>query len=98
MASTLGADDVQRIAALARLELTPAEVALFASQLAAILTYVEELGAVDTSGVEPTSHPLSAGSVWRDDEVTPSDARDAVLRDAPGASPRAGLFKVPKVL
>jgi aspartyl-tRNA(Asn)/glutamyl-tRNA(Gln) amidotransferase subunit C len=98
MSSTLGADDVRRIAALARLELTPDEVALFTTQLAAILAYVEELGTVNTDGVEPTSHPIRSEPAWRDDDVTPSPVRDAVLRDAPGASPRAGLFKVPKVL
>jgi aspartyl-tRNA(Asn)/glutamyl-tRNA(Gln) amidotransferase subunit C len=71
---------------------------LFARQLGDILDYVEELRALDTIGVEPTSHPLAAGSVWRDDEPAPSLDRDVVLRGAPGATPAAGLFKVPKVL
>jgi aspartyl-tRNA(Asn)/glutamyl-tRNA(Gln) amidotransferase subunit C len=98
MASPLAPDVVRRIAALARLELTPEEVELFSRQLGDILNYVDELRAIDTTGVEPTSHPLAAAPAWREDEPVPSLDRDAVLRGAPGASPAAGLFKVPKVL
>ncbi len=98
MALTLGPDDARRIATLARIELTTDEVDLFARQLGDILNYVDELRALDTTGVEPTSHPLSAGPVWRADELVPSLDRDTLLQGAPGASPRAGLFKVPKVL
>ena len=98
MARTLGPEDARRIATLARLELTTDEADLFARQLGDILDYVDELGSVDTSGVEPTSHPLSTGPVWRADERVPSLDRDVVLEGALGASPRAGLFKVPKVL
>ena len=98
MPLTLGPDDARRIATLARIELTTDEVDLFARQLGDILNYVDELRALDTTGVEPTSHPLSAGPVWRADELVPSFDRDALLQGAPGASVRAGLFKVPKVL
>jgi aspartyl-tRNA(Asn)/glutamyl-tRNA(Gln) amidotransferase subunit C len=98
MATTLGPDEVRRIAALARLALTPAEVELFTRQLGDILAYVEELASVETAGVEPTSHPFATGPVWRPDEPVPSLDRDAVLAGAPGASPRTGFFKVPKVL
>jgi aspartyl-tRNA(Asn)/glutamyl-tRNA(Gln) amidotransferase subunit C len=98
MASTLGPDDVRRIAALAHLELTADEIELFARQLGDILTYVDQLRALDTTGVEPTSHPLAAGPAWREDEPAPSLARDAALAGAPGSAAGAGLFKVPKVL
>jgi aspartyl-tRNA(Asn)/glutamyl-tRNA(Gln) amidotransferase subunit C len=98
MASTLASSDVVRIAALARLELTPDEVELFSRQLAGILAYVDALRAVDTTGVPPTSHPVSEQPVWRDDVPQASLNRDAVLERAPGASRQAGLFKVPKVL
>jgi aspartyl-tRNA(Asn)/glutamyl-tRNA(Gln) amidotransferase subunit C len=98
MAQTLGPDDARRIATLARIELTADEVDLFARQLGDILNYVDELRALDTTGVEPTSHPLSADPVWRNDEHVPSLDRDTVLQSAPGGSPRTGLFKVPKVL
>jgi aspartyl-tRNA(Asn)/glutamyl-tRNA(Gln) amidotransferase subunit C len=98
MAPTLGPEDARRIATLARIELTDDEVELFARQLGDILDYVDELRALDTTGVEPTSHPLSAAPVWREDAPVPSLSRDAVLEGAPGGSPRTGLFKVPKVL
>ena len=98
MAQRLGEDDVRKIASLAHLELSPDEVELFSKQLTDILAYVEELQAVDTTGIPPTSHPQASDPVWRDDVPRPSIDRDTVLAGAPGASPRAGLFKVPKVL
>ena len=98
MASTLGDADVRRIATLARLELTTDEVELFSRQLTGILAYAEEVQQVDTTGVPPTSHPLADGPHWREDEPRPSLDRSRVLSHAPGASPKAGLFKVPKVL
>ena len=90
--------DVRRIAALARLALTPDEVTLFSAQLASILSYATTVQEVDTTGVPPTSHPLAAEPRWRDDEPAPSLAREDVLSQAPGAAIRTGLFKVPKVL
>ena len=102
MALTLGPDDARRIATLARLELTTHEVDLFARQLGDIGAGGDDNGLglreLDTTGIEPTSHPLSAGPVWRADEPVPSLDRDTLLQGAPGGSPRAGLFKVPKVL
>lgn len=98
MALTLGPEDARRIATLARIELTTDEVELFARQLGDILNYVDELRALDTTGVEPTSHPLLAGPIWREDEPVPSLHRDTLLQGAPDGSPRTGLFKVPKVL
>ncbi|MCC7008581.1 MAG: Asp-tRNA(Asn)/Glu-tRNA(Gln) amidotransferase subunit GatC [Acidobacteria bacterium] len=98
MAQRLDDADVRRIAALAHLELSADEVELFSKQLTDILAYVAELQSVDTSGIPPTSHPQAAEPAWRDDAPRPSIDRDAVLAGAPDASPRAGLFKVPKVL
>jgi aspartyl-tRNA(Asn)/glutamyl-tRNA(Gln) amidotransferase subunit C len=98
MATTFASGDIMKIAALARIELTSDEVALFSKQLSDILGYVETLSDVDTNGVPPTSHPVSADAVWRDDEPRASVNRDEVLAGAPSASVRAGLFKVPKVL
>jgi aspartyl-tRNA(Asn)/glutamyl-tRNA(Gln) amidotransferase subunit C len=90
--------DVRKIAALARLELSPGEVERFSRQLRDILTYANQVQQVDTTGVPPTSHPLAESAIWREDEPQPSLARDVVLAQAPDASVRAGLFKVPKVL
>ena len=98
MASTLTRADVLRIAELARLELSDAEVELFTKQLADILRYAEQVQDVDTTGVSPTSHALAIDAAWRPDVTAPSlDIRDT-LGNAPEADTRAGLFKVPKVL
>jgi aspartyl-tRNA(Asn)/glutamyl-tRNA(Gln) amidotransferase subunit C len=98
MAHDLGEADVRKIAALARLELLPAEIELFARQLSDILAYVDQLQGADTTGITPTSHPLSSPPVWRADDPATSLDPVAVLEQAPDASVPARLFKVPKVL
>ena len=98
MATRFTVADVERIAQLARLALTDDEKTLFTGQLADILTYVEQLREVDTSGVPATSHSLTVAGAFRDDETQPSLARPEALAAAPGADPAAGLFKVPRVL
>jgi aspartyl-tRNA(Asn)/glutamyl-tRNA(Gln) amidotransferase subunit C len=98
MASTLTREDVARIAELARLSLSDAEVSLFTTQLTNILKYAEAVQQADTSGVPPTSHAIATGPVWRDDEPAPSLDRADVLDIAPDASTASGLIRVPKVL
>lgn len=98
MAPTRPDIDVLTVAALARLELTPDEVELFSRQLADILSYADAVQQIDTTGVPPTSHAGADDPIWRNDDVIASIDRDRVLAEAPGASVRAGLFKVPKVL
>jgi len=95
--SSLTKQDVQRIAELARLALTEAELDLFTRQLGDILTYVEQIRALDTSGVAPTSQVLNR-PVERDDETQPTLSRADLLRNAPDAALEAGLFKVPRVI
>jgi aspartyl-tRNA(Asn)/glutamyl-tRNA(Gln) amidotransferase subunit C len=97
MAEILTRADVERIAALARLELTAEEVALFAEQLTAILGYADQVQQVDTSGV-PAASVTPDVTVFRDDLSVPSLARDVALSQAPAADRGAGLFKVPRVL
>jgi aspartyl-tRNA(Asn)/glutamyl-tRNA(Gln) amidotransferase subunit C len=91
-------EDVERIARLARLELTEAEVALITPQLSSFLAYAEQVQQVDTSGVPPTSHPFGTLGAWRDDRPQASLPRSEALSQAPDADERAGLFKVPRVL
>jgi aspartyl-tRNA(Asn)/glutamyl-tRNA(Gln) amidotransferase subunit C len=98
MPSTWTRADVERVARLARLELSEPEIALFQRQLADILTYAELVRQVDTTDVPPTSHPLGTSGSGRDDVPAASIDRTALLAQAPGASVDAGLFKVPKVL
>jgi aspartyl-tRNA(Asn)/glutamyl-tRNA(Gln) amidotransferase subunit C len=92
--------DVSRIAHLARLELSPAEQALMLGQLNGFFRIVEQMGAVDTRGVEPLYTPLSALHAvslrLRDDVVTEGDERAANQQSAPAVED--GLFLVPKVI
>jgi len=88
---------VQRIATLARLELTDEELALFAGQLTAILAYADQVRQADTSGVD-TANLAAAVPRTRGDEPAPSLDRTLVLSQAPDADRAGGLFKVPRVL
>jgi aspartyl-tRNA(Asn)/glutamyl-tRNA(Gln) amidotransferase subunit C len=97
MATVLSPADVDRIAALARLELTDDERSRFATQLSAILAYADQVQQVDTSTVAPAA-PSPDDSRTRDDVLRPSLDRDLVLSQAPAADRAAGLFKVPRVL
>ena len=89
-------EEVLHIAQLARVGLSEEDVATFQEQLSEILDHFETLKALDTEGVEPTSHPLSLESVMRPDEVRPSLPRDEVLANAPLAD--ADAFRVRAVL
>ncbi|HXH08171.1 MAG TPA: Asp-tRNA(Asn)/Glu-tRNA(Gln) amidotransferase subunit GatC [Alphaproteobacteria bacterium] len=88
--------DVEHVAELARLQLTPEEKERFSAQLNEILTYVGKLNELDTTQVEPTSHVIPMANVWRDDEVRPSLDRELVLQNAPDAS--HFFFKVPRII
>jgi aspartyl-tRNA(Asn)/glutamyl-tRNA(Gln) amidotransferase subunit C len=96
----LNLDDVSRIAHLARLELSAAEQAQMLKQLNGFFGIVEQMGAVDTQGVEPLYTPLSAVQAvqlrLREDRVTETDQREANQKSAPAVE--AGLFLVPKVI
>jgi aspartyl-tRNA(Asn)/glutamyl-tRNA(Gln) amidotransferase subunit C len=98
MSTTLTIADVERIAALAMLELTEEEKQLFTRQLADILAYAEQVQAVDTSGVAATAHVLAGHRVERDDEPKPSLPVEEALANAPDADLVAGLFRVPRVI
>jgi len=95
--STLSRQDVQRIAELARLELSSEELDLFTRQLGDILTYVEQIRALDTTGVAPTSQVLNR-PVDRNDVPGPTLSRSDLLNNAPDAAIESGLFKVPRVI
>ena len=97
MPTVLTAADVERIAALAHLELSAAEVELFTTQLAQILEYAESLKEVDTSRVSATWHPGAAAPGLRPDTVRPSLPVEDALEGAPERGPE-GLFRVPKVI
>lgn len=94
MALTLS--DVKRIAHLARIEVTDAEAGQALGQLNEIFKLIEQLQSVDTSGIEPMSHPLGASQRLREDLAGPPEDREASMRNAPAR--QDGLFLVPKVI
>ncbi|MBT8567036.1 Asp-tRNA(Asn)/Glu-tRNA(Gln) amidotransferase subunit GatC [Polynucleobacter paneuropaeus] len=93
-------DDVQRIAHLSRLELNPAEAQAILPQLQAVFSLVEEMQAVDTTGLEPLAHPIlflrQLAQPLRADQVTESDHRAKNMLSAPAE--QDGYFLVPKVI
>jgi aspartyl-tRNA(Asn)/glutamyl-tRNA(Gln) amidotransferase subunit C len=93
---SLQPDEVQRIARLARIELSPAEAALTLSQMNGIFGLIEQLKAVDTAGIEPMSHAVDVVQRLRPDRVTETDQRAAMQAIAPETE--AGLYLVPQVL
>ena len=96
--SSLTIADVERIAALAHLELTDDEKLLFTRQLADILNYAEQLQGVDTTGVPATAHVNAALGVERPDDPRPSLGVEDALANAPDGARDAGLFRVPRVI
>jgi aspartyl-tRNA(Asn)/glutamyl-tRNA(Gln) amidotransferase subunit C len=90
--------DVERIAALAHLELTAAETELFARQLADILAYAQQVQAIDTTGVPATAHVHPGLRAERADTPHRSLPVADALANAPDPAPDAGLFRVPRVI
>ena len=93
---SLNLEDVARIALLSRIELSPAECETTRDQLNGILGFVEQLQAVDTTGVEPMAHAVDVVQRLRPDTVTETDHRAAFQVLAPETED--GLYLVPKVL
>lgn len=88
--------DIEKVARLARLELSEGEKETFGNQLEQILAYMEQLNQLDTTGVEPTSHAIPIYNVFREDEVKPSIAQEEVLGISPDEED--GHFKVPRII
>jgi aspartyl-tRNA(Asn)/glutamyl-tRNA(Gln) amidotransferase subunit C len=87
---------VAHIAALARIRLSEAELEPLVGELSQILTWVEQLNEVDTSGVVPMASVAASGLPMREDRVTDGDCREAILGNAPRSA--RGFFAVPKVV
>ena len=92
----LDKSDVESIAHLARLAISEEDVPAYAENLTKILDLVEQMSAVDTSGVEPMAHPLEMVQRLREDVVTEENQREHFQRHAPAVE--NGLFLVPKVI
>jgi aspartyl-tRNA(Asn)/glutamyl-tRNA(Gln) amidotransferase subunit C len=98
MSSALTIADVERVAALAHLDLSADEIVLFARQLDGILAYARQLQAIDTSGVPATAHVHAHQESEREDERRESLSQAEAVGNAPDANPDAGLFRVPRVI
>jgi len=92
----IDAQQVRKVAKLARLALTDAEIEEFTGQLGAILQYVEKMNELDTSNVEPLAHCLPIHNVFRADEVQESLGTEKTLANAPDRD--GSFFRVPKIL
>ena len=92
----LSLDQIARIAELARLELSAAESAAMQQELNGILAMVDAMGAVDTRGVEPMSHPQQAMQRLREDVVTERDESERFQAIAPEVED--SLYLVPRVI
>jgi aspartyl-tRNA(Asn)/glutamyl-tRNA(Gln) amidotransferase subunit C len=93
---TLSRHDVEKVALLARLELSAAELDALTPQLQHIVEYVELLRELDTEAVEPMAHALDVANVFADDDVRPSLPREQALANAPHQD--GEFYLVPAVL
>ena len=94
--SKITADDVRKVAQLARLELPDDTIATYTGQLERILDYVDQLQAVNTEGVPPTTRAVEVVNATREDTVVNTDARQDLLDQAPQRE--GDFFRVPKIL
>ena len=93
---SLSLEEVRRIAMLARIEVTDAEIPSVQEKLNGILGMIAEMQSVDTTGIEPMAHALDLAQRLRPDLVTETDRRAAFQAVAPETE--AGLYLVPKVI
>jgi aspartyl-tRNA(Asn)/glutamyl-tRNA(Gln) amidotransferase subunit C len=94
--SHITADDVRKVAELARLALPEEKIATYTGQLERILDYVAHLEAVDTTDVPATTRAVEVVNVTRDDLVEPTPVRENLLNQAPQRE--GDFFRVPKIL
>lgn len=88
--------DIDHVAKLARVALTPEEKATFAVQLGSVLHHIEQLAKVDVAGVEPSAHAFAVHNVWQEDVARPGLSAEQALRNAPAQ--RENMVVVPKVV
>ena len=94
--SRISADDVRKVAKLARLNLPDDKIATYTGQLESILGYVSQLEQVDTTGVPETTRAVEVTNVTRQDGVNPTPVREEILNQAPQRE--GDFFRVPKIL
>ncbi len=92
----LNIPDIKRIAHLARIEIDDVEAEQTLGKLSGILSLIEEMQAVDTTGITPMSHSQDVVQRLREDKITKEDQRDSFQQNAPAVD--SGLYLVPKVI
>lgn len=92
----MDAEQIEKLAKLARLNIAPDQVAEVAERISNVLKMVDQLQALDTTGVAPMSHPLDVVARLRADEITEPNQREAFMAIAPASED--GLYLVPKVI
>lgn len=93
MANVITDETIDYVGILAKLELSAGEKERAKKDLAEMLDYIDQLGELDTTGVEPMSHVFPVNNVFREDVVTNGDDRDNILKNAP--EEKDGMFVVP---
>ncbi len=88
--------NIDRVAKLARIALTPEEKVTFSQQLGQVLHHIEQLSKLDVSGVEPSAHAFAVHNVWQNDVARSGLPVDQALRNAPAQ--RDNMIAVPKVV
>ena len=94
--SRISADDVRKVAQLARLDLPEEKIATYTGQLESILEYGSQRDGIDTEGVPETTRAVEVTNVTREDGVTPTPVRNEILNQAPQRE--GDFFRVPKIL
>jgi len=94
MANVISDETIDYVGILAKLDLSAEEKEQAKKDLAEMLDYIDELGELDTTGVEPMSHVFPVNNVFREDVVTNGDDSENILKNAPGE--KDNMFLVPK--
>ena len=94
MANVISDETIEYVGILSKLELSEEEKERAKKDLAEMLDYIDELGELDTTGVEPMSHVFPVNNVFREDVVTNGDDSENILKNAP--SEKDNMFLVPK--
>ncbi|QGJ69578.1 Aspartyl/glutamyl-tRNA(Asn/Gln) amidotransferase subunit C [Planctomycetales bacterium 10988] len=92
----LSRDDIAKVALLSRLQLNDEELDAMQSDLQNMVNFVEQLGEVDTDGVEPMAHAVELHNIFREDKIAPSLPREEALANAPDED--GEFYRVPAVL
>ena len=94
MANIISDETIEYVGILAKLELSDEEKEQAKKDMGSMLDYIDKLGELDTTGVEPMSHVFPVHNVFREDVVTNTDDRENILKNAP--EEKDGMFVVPR--